>query len=109
LQNLALETKPIEKIGLIYIMSPSIITRGTSIVTAAELEQFRAATSVEQYARTVLLLARSERLRPKVLADAAYTAWMKSENPKKVMASSEWAELFRLSYLPGHELFQAQG
>ncbi|MBT2567713.1 hypothetical protein J7I84_14635 [Arthrobacter sp. ISL-85] len=96
-----------KKLGLKPMVS-STLTRGTSIVTAAELEQFRAATTGEQYARTVLQLARAERLRPKVLADAAYTAWLKSENPKRVLSASEWTELFRLSYLHGHDLYEVQ-
>jgi hypothetical protein len=89
-------------------MSTSILTRGTAIVTAAELERFRAGVTIDQYAITVLHLARAERLRPKVLADAAYTAWLKSENPKRVMPSSSWTELFRLSYKADHELFEVQ-
>lgn len=89
-------------------MSSTILTRGSAIVTAAELEQFRAAVTTADYATTVLHLARDGRLRPKVLADAAYTAWLKSENPKKIMASSGWTELFRLSYKADHELFEVQ-
>jgi hypothetical protein len=84
------------------------LTRGSSIVTAAELEQFRAAVPIEQYANTVLQLARAGRLRPKVLANSAYTAWLKTENPKRSLTSSEWVEPFRLSYLPGHELLEEQ-
>lgn len=84
------------------------LTRGTTNVTAVELESFRAAVTNEQYASTVLRLARAGRLRPKVLADAAYMAWLKSENPKRVMAGSDWTELFRLSYLAGHALFEVQ-
>lgn len=45
-------------------------------------------------------------VRDKVLADAAYTAWLKAENPKRSMASSDWAELFRRSHLAGHPLFE---
>lgn len=89
-------------------MSTSTLTRGTAIVTAAELEQFRAHVTIDQYANTVLDLARASRLRPKVLADAAHTAWLKSDNPKRVMPSSSWTELFRLSYKADHELFEVQ-
>lgn len=89
-------------------MSTSTLTRGTAIVTAAELDQFRASVTIDQYATTVLRLARASRLRPKVLADAAYTAWLKSNNPKRVMPSSSWTELFRLSYKADHELFEVQ-
>ncbi|KQQ89451.1 hypothetical protein [Arthrobacter sp. Leaf137] len=89
-------------------MSTSILTRGTAIVTAAELEEFRTVVTNDQYANTVLHLARAKRLRPKVLADAAYTAWLKSENPKKIMPASYWTELFRLAYQADHELFEVQ-
>lgn len=63
--------------------------------TAADLEECRA-TIGSQYAIMVLWLARNEKLRPKVLTDAAYDAWVKTENPKTVMTPGEWAELFRL-------------
>lgn len=75
-------------------------------VTGAELEQFRTEVGHTRYGETVLRLAREGKLRSKVLADAAYIAWLKAENPKKVMSSSCWTELFRLSYLPSHELFE---
>lgn len=74
-------------------------------VTADQLERFRTDVSNSRYAETILRLARGGKLRPKVLADAVYTAWLKSENPKKDMSSSQWTELFRRSYLPDHELF----
>ncbi|UZX04024.1 hypothetical protein F8G81_16500 [Arthrobacter sp. CDRTa11] len=90
-------------------MSTSTLTRGTANVTAAELERFRAGVTTAEYATTVLHLARAQRLRPKVLADAAYTAWLKSENPKKIMPGSSWTELFRLSYTADHELFEEMG
>lgn len=89
-------------------MSTSTLTRGTAIVTAAELDQFQASVTIDQYATTVLRLALASRLRPKVLADAAYTAWLKGNNPKRVMPSSSWTELFRLSYKADHELFEVQ-
>lgn len=74
-------------------------------VTAADLEDCRAAVG-NRYPEMVLWLARAEKLRPKVLADAAYTAWLATENPKKSMPASDWADLFRLSYLAGHALFE---
>lgn len=80
-----------------------------SMVRADQLERFRMEVTNSQYARTVLRLARGGKLRPKVLTDAAYTAWLKSENPKKDMASSGWTELFRRSYRVGHELFEPLG
>ncbi len=52
----------------------------------------------------VLWLARAEKLRPKALADATYAAWLATENPKQSMPASDWAELFRRSYLAGHAL-----
>lgn len=80
---------------------------GQQLVTAAELEEFRSEAGNTRYPEMVLWLARRDKLRPKVLADAAYTAWLKVENPKKSMCSSEWTDLFRRSYLAGHELFEA--
>lgn len=75
-------------------------------VTAEDLENYRAAIGNAKYPETVLWLARTGKLRPKVLADAAYTAWLKTENPKKVMCASDWTELFRMAYMPSHELFE---
>lgn len=77
-------------------------------VTADQLERFRALSSHPEYVETVLRLARKDKLRPKVLADAAYMSWLKSENPKKIMSASSWTELFRLSYRPDHVLFEVQ-
>lgn len=77
--------------------------------TAADVETCREVIGNERYAEMVLWLARNNKLRPKVLADAAYTAWLKAENPKKAMCGSDWADLFRLSYLEGHELFEVTG
>ena len=73
--------------------------------TAADLEKCRA-TVGNRYPEMVLWLARAGKLRPKVLADAAYTAWLKTENPKTAMCGSDWADLFRLAYMPSHELFE---
>jgi hypothetical protein len=73
--------------------------------TATDLEKCRA-TIGNRYPEMVLWLARAEKLRPKVLADATYTAWLKSENPKKDMSSSNWTELFRLAFMEGHILFE---
>lgn len=79
------------------------------LVTAADLDRCRRDVGTSRYPEMVLRLARQGKLRPKVLADAAYTAWLEVENPKKALCSSEWAELFRLSYLEGHELFEVLG
>jgi hypothetical protein len=76
-----------------------------SYTTAADLEACRA-TIGTRYPEMVLWLARRDKLRPKVLADAAYTAWLKTENPKKSMCGADWADLFRRAYMPSHELFQ---
>ena len=73
--------------------------------TAADLEKCRA-TVGNRYPEMVLWLARAEKLRPKVLADATYAAWLSTENPKKSLPASDWADLFRLSYLAGHELYE---
>ena len=75
-------------------------------VTAADLEEFRGEADTNRYPEMVLWLARRNKLRPKVLADAAYLAWLKAENPKREMCGSEWADLFRLAYLPTHELYE---
>lgn len=74
-------------------------------VTTADLEKCRA-TVGNRYPEMVLWLARAGKLRPKVLADATYTAWLKTENPKTAMCGSDWADLFRLAYMPSHELFE---
>lgn len=75
--------------------------------TAADLETCR--TSVGQrYPEMVLWLARHNKLRPKVLADATYTAWLKADNPKKCLPAGDWADLFRRSHQPGAELFEVQ-
>lgn len=74
-------------------------------ITATDLEQFRSEVGNHRYAETVLRLARQEKLRPKVLTNAAYTAWLCNENPKKVMSCNAWAELMRLAYDPTHEMF----
>ncbi|NUU30846.1 hypothetical protein [Arthrobacter sp. C9C5] len=79
---------------------------GRTHVTAADLERFRSEVDHPRYAKTVLHLARAGKLRPKVLADAALTAWLKADNPRRVMLVSSWAELFRLSYLADHELHE---
>lgn len=67
-----------------------------SYTTAADLEECRLTVGT-RYPEMVLLLARRDKLRPKVLADATYKAWLVTENPKKSMAASDWADLFRLS------------
>jgi hypothetical protein len=76
-----------------------------SYTTAADLETCRGAVG-NRYPEMVLWLARRDKLRPKVLADAAYKAWLKTENPKQSMCGADWADLFRLAYQPNHELFQ---
>jgi len=76
-----------------------------SYTTAADLETCRG-TVGNRYPEVVLWLARRDKLRPKVLADAAYTAWLKTDNPKNCMPASEWTDLFRRSFLAGHELFE---
>lgn len=78
---------------------------GRAHATAADLEACRA-TLGTRYPEMVLGLARQEKLRPKVLADATYNAWLASENPKKAMPASDWADLFRLAYMPTHECFE---
>lgn len=77
-----------------------------AVVTASELERFRTEAGGNRYPEMVLRLARAGKLRPKVLADAAYDAWLKIENPKTAMCSSEWTDLFRRAYLPSHALFE---
>jgi hypothetical protein len=79
---------------------------GQGVVTAKDLEQFRSEAGATRYPEMVLWLARRDKLRPKVLANAAYTAWLKTDNPKNCMSASEWADLFRRSFLAGHELFE---
>jgi len=79
---------------------------GQGVVTARDLEQFRSEAGPTRYPEMVLWLARRDKLRPKVLADAAYDAWLKVENPKTAMCSSEWTDLFRRSFLAGHQLFE---
>jgi hypothetical protein len=76
------------------------------VVTAGDLEQFRSEAGPTRYPEMVLWLARRNKLRPKGLADASYKAWLTTENPKNALCGSEWAELFRISYLPSHELFE---
>lgn len=77
-----------------------------SYTTAADLERCRQDIGVKRYPEMVLWLGRRNKLRPKVLADAAYVAWLKAENPKSCMCGADWADLFRLAYIPSHELFQ---
>lgn len=76
-----------------------------SYTTAADLELCRA-TIGNRYPEMVLWLARRNKLRPKVLADATYTVWLKAENPKESLPAGDWADLFRRSHLAGHELFE---
>jgi hypothetical protein len=80
---------------------------GQGSVTAADLERCRQDIGNTRYPEMVLWLARRNKLRPKVLADASYKAWLTTENPKTAMCGSEWAELFRLAYQPNHVLFEA--
>ncbi|MFJ4026395.1 hypothetical protein ACIPWF_04225 [Paenarthrobacter sp. NPDC089989] len=77
-----------------------------SSVTASALAEFQEEVSHARYAETVLRLARANKLAPELLTDAAYTAWLGAENPKKVMAGGLWAELFRLAYNSDHEFFE---
>jgi hypothetical protein len=79
---------------------------GQKLVTARDLEQFRSEAGATRYPEMVLWLARRNKLRPKVLADAAYCAWLETENPKKSMCGADWADLFRRAYMPSHELFE---
>lgn len=79
---------------------------GTALVTADELERFRSEVPNSQYAEAVLDLARAGRLQPDVLADATYSAWLASENPKQTFTGSQWAELFRLAHQSDHEFFE---
>lgn len=77
-------------------------------VTGDQLDEFCAGVPNSQFALTVLSLGRTGKLQPTVLADSTYMAWLKSSNPKRDMASSNWTELFRLAYaaMPDHELFE---
>ncbi|QSZ54502.1 hypothetical protein RI444_07610 [Paenarthrobacter sp. AT5] len=81
----------------------------TPNVTAAALAEFQEDVSHERYATTVLNLARAGKLSPELITDAAYTAWLGSENPKKNLSGGDWAELFRLAYNPDHEFFDNGG
>lgn len=78
-----------------------------SKVTAADLGRYRVAIDSGRYPKypaMVLWLARAGKLRPKVLIDAAYIAWLKTENPKRAMCADDWAEMFRLARRAQHEL-----
>ncbi|MFC8037844.1 hypothetical protein ACFUOZ_00630 [Paenarthrobacter sp. NPDC057355] len=77
-----------------------------SSVTPSALAEFQEEVSHTRYAETVLRLARAGKLSPELLADATYSAWLSAENPKKVMAGGDWAELFRLANKPDHEFFE---
>lgn len=76
------------------------------IVTADEIERFRSEVPNTQYTEGILTLARAGKIQPEVLADATYSAWLASENPKKTMTGGDWAELFRLAHQPDHEFFE---